>query len=178
MKSKRSITAPAKKSTAAPAKKGSLVKEPQVAYATRPSRALELIGGRSIGISITDVKQEQDFIALIKKGLPRKAIDHLMMATGLEAQEIASIMHTSDRTLRRYKPSKLLNPEQSERVIELARLYSRGEEVFEHLDGFREWMHSTVLSLGNKQPKEFLDTSLGIELLLDELGRIEHGVFG
>ena len=139
-------------------------------------RAVRLLGGRTAGIP--PLKEEQDFIELIKKGIPRKSLDHLMLNTGLTATELATVMHTSDRTLRRYKPSKLLNPEQSERVIELARLYSRGEEVFEGLDPFREWMEGAVLALGNKRPKDLLDTSLGIEMLMDELGRIEQGVFG
>lgn len=149
----------------------SKVKEPEAAYIT----AVAYLGGRLSGLRA--VKKEEDFIQMIKKGVPKKSLDQLMTNTGLSANEIALIMHTSDRTLRRYKPGKLLNTEQSERVIELARLYSRGEEVFESLDAFKEWIDSTVMALGNKRPKEFLDTSLGIELLMDELGRIEQGIF-
>jgi putative toxin-antitoxin system antitoxin component (TIGR02293 family) len=62
-------------------------------------------------------------------------------------------------------------------VIELAKIYSRGEEVFGTLDAFREWMQSSVRALGDKRPREFLDTSIGIEMLMEELGRIEHGIF-
>jgi putative toxin-antitoxin system antitoxin component (TIGR02293 family) len=151
-------------------------KEPATAYAKKSSRAIYYLGG-NLGTKVSGIKGELDFILLIKKGIPRKAMDHLMMNTGLTPMEMASIMHTSDRTLRRYKPSKLLNAEQSERVVELARLYSRGEEVFESLDAFKVWMDSLVMSLGNTKPKELLDTSLGIELLMEELGRIEQGVF-
>jgi putative toxin-antitoxin system antitoxin component (TIGR02293 family) len=123
------------------------------------------------------VLEENDFITLIKKGIPRKSLDQLILATGLSAAEIARIMHTSDRTLRRYKPSTLLNAEQSERVIEIAKLYSRGEEVFGSNENFRSWMDASIPSLGNRIPKEFLDTSMGIEILMDTLGRIEQGVF-
>jgi uncharacterized protein (DUF2384 family) len=38
-------------------------------------------------------------------------------------------------------------------------------------------MNSSVMALGNKKPKEFLDTSIGIDLLMNELGKIEHGIF-
>ena len=95
----------------------------------------------------------------------------------LSSTEIAKIMHTSDRTLRRYKESTLLNAEQSERVIEIARLYSRGEEVLGTNENFRSWMDDSIPALGNKIPKEFLDTSMGIEILMDTLGRIEQGVY-
>ena len=100
-----------------------------------------------------------------------------MKFTGITIDEITGIIRTSDRTLRRYTPQQKLNAEQTERLIEIAKLYSRGEEVLGNLDGFKEWMSSSVLALGNKKPKSFLDTSLGIEMLMDELGRIEHGVF-
>ena len=92
-------------------------------------------------------------------------------------QEMASIIHTSDRTLRRYTPQQKLSQEQSERMVEMARLYSRGEEVFGTMEQFRQWMDSVLLPFGNKKPKEFLDTSLGIAMIMDELGRIEHGIF-
>ena len=174
---------PIKKNTGRPGREPKqAMKEPDAVYKSLPghesfviSRAVHFMGGRSAGF--VGVKEEEDLIAFIKKGIPRKALDQLMLVIGLNSIELASVMHTSDRTLRRYKPSKLLNPGQSERVIELARLYSRGEEVFENLDAFKEWMESTVKALGNKKPKEFLDTSLGIEMLNDELGRIEQGVF-
>jgi len=138
-------------------------------------RAIVFLGmeGRK-GFSITDFS---DFISVIRKGVSKKAMDKLMEITGIAAKEMASIMRLSDRTLRRYNSQTLLNPEQSERVIELARLYSRGEQVFGNLESFKEWMNSTVMALGNKKPKEFLDTSLGINILMDELGKIEHGIF-
>lgn len=140
------------------------------------ARVFYYLGGKAKAGS-APVTDEYQFIELIRKGVARKSLDHLMQATGITPVEMAAIMHTSDRTLRRYTPATLLNAEQSERVIELARLYSRGEEVFGSLEAFKTWMESAVLALGNQKPKAFLDTSLGIELLMDELGKIEHGVF-
>ena len=122
-------------------------------------------------------KNETDFIRFIREGLPKSALDNMIKITGFSIQEISHILRTSDRTLRRYASSHLLNAEQTERVIELAKLYTRGEEVFGSLEAFKEWMDSRVLALGNKKPKDFLDTSMGIDMLMDELGRIEHGVF-
>ena len=151
------------------------VNEPLAVYQTLPS-AFKFLGSYN-GNGKKSIEGKFDFIDLIRKGVSRKALDFLMETTGITPVEMASIMHTSDRTLRRYTASKLLNPEQSERVIELARLYSRGEDVFGSLDAFKEWIDSSVIALGNKKPKEFFDTSLGIELLMEELGRIEHGVF-
>ena len=56
------------------------------------------------------------------------------------------------------------------------RLYDRGREVFGSLERFEQWMNTVLIPFGNKKPKEFLDTADGVNIILDELGRIEHGV--
>ena len=139
-------------------------------------RSIALMGMSSVK-PFNEVKNVNDFIYCIREGVPKQALDNLLNVTGITVNEITNIIRISDRTLRRYTLKQKLSAEQSERVIELAKLYSRGEEVFGTLDAFKEWMNSTVMALGNKKPKEFLDTSLGIEMLMDELGRIEHGIF-
>jgi len=168
-----------------------VAEEPETAYVTsyslRPvngtkvesnyvKRSLALMGVASVA-PFNTVENVSDFIHCIREGVPKKALDNLIEVTGISATEMAGIIRTSDRTLRRYSPKQKLNAEQSERVIELAKVYSRGEEVFGTLEAFREWMNSSVMALGNKKPKEFLDTSMGIEMLMEELGRIEHGIF-
>jgi len=140
------------------------------------SRSIELMGLQNTK-PYSSIENEADFISLIRDGVPMKALENIVEIAGLTLIEISNIIRTSDRTLRRYTAKHKLNAEQSERVIELAKLYSRGEEVFGNLDAFKEWMNSTVLALGNKKPISFLDTSMGIEMLLNELGRIEHGIF-
>ncbi|HVG41583.1 MAG TPA: antitoxin Xre-like helix-turn-helix domain-containing protein [Chitinophagaceae bacterium] len=124
-----------------------------------------------------EIANETDFIELIRKGLNRKALDRLLLLTGLPPSEIAAFIHVSDRTLRRYKPSTLLSPKQSERILEIATLYTHGGEVFGDMDTFKEWINTDLMALGNKKPKDFLDTSRGVQMIDALLGRIEHGIF-
>lgn len=147
------------------------LKEAAVTYGTPTHRVIALMGIHQ------KVGNDNDFISMIREGVLKETMDHLMNITGLNAQEMASITHTSDRTLRRYTPKTKLNQEQSERMIELAKLYSRGEAVLGTLDNFKIWMDTPQIAFGNKRPKEYLDTSLGIEWITDELGRMEHGIF-
>lgn len=139
-------------------------------------RSVSLMGMANVR-AFAAIENLNDFIERIREGVPKKALDNLIDVTGISASEVPSIIHTSDRTLRRYSDKQKLSATQSERVIEIAKLYSRGEEVFGSLDNFKDWMNSTVVALGNKKPKDFLDTSLGIDMLMNELGRIEHGIF-
>lgn len=157
-----------------------IVSEPAVSYNnlhdTTISRTIGLMGmngKRDFGA----IKNENDFISLIRSGIPKQAMNHLMDVADLSLNEMAAIVHTSDRTLRRYGAQQKLSQEQSERMVEMARLYSRGEEVFGSMPEFKQWMDTVLLPLGNKKPKEFLDTSLGIAMIMDELGRIQHGIF-
>jgi len=154
--------------------------EPVVVYgviATANSNKTIGMMGLSGKKEFDTIKNDSDFITMIRTGIPKQAMTHLMQVADLSLLEMASITHTSDRTLRRYKPQQKLSQEQSERMIELAKLYTRGEEVFGTMGAFRQWMNTILLPLGNKRPKEFLDTSIGIKMLMDELGRIQHGIF-
>jgi len=116
-------------------------------------------------------------ISLIKSGITRKSLDDLIFATGLTLTELADCMHLSERTLRNYTPSTHLGPDPSERAIEIALLYEKGKEVFGSLESFKVYMNTFVLALGNNKPKTFLDTSIGINFLLEEIGRIQQGIF-
>ena len=112
-----------------------------------------------------------------RAGLSMYQINQLVKRYDLSLKEIASILHLSERTLQRYAPSDLLSPESSERALRLQRLYEKGAAVFGTLDNFTNWMKSQVLIFKNEKPISFLDTIFGFELLEDELGRIEHGIF-
>ncbi len=155
--------------------------EPMVTYTTTmnktPTGRTITMMGMSGKKEFEAIQNENDFINVIRTGIPRQAMTYLMDIADLSLLEMANITHTSDRTLRRYKPQQKLTQEQSERMIELAKLYSRGEEVFGKLETFRVWMDTSLLPFGNRKPKEYLDTSMGIKMILDELGRIEYGIY-
>lgn len=154
---------------------GSMVaEEPAIVYqtATGPGNYLGIAGGSLFGAN----RQERQ-LNLIRGGLTRGSLDVLMEKTGLTIYELADILEMTDRTLRRYEANEVLNKRLSERALEIAKLYSRGEDVFGDRESFGQWMQAEIPALGHRIPKSFLDTSLGIQMLMDELGRIEHGVF-
>ncbi len=119
---------------------------------------------------------ESELIPIIRKGLNGKNLSHLMNTTGLSLQQISSLLHISERTLHRYKNDSIFNPEISERMLELARVYARGQEVFGSMERFNQWIHFPAWSLNGRSPLSYLDTSIGVKLVEDEIGRIEHGV--
>ena len=77
---------------------------------------------------------------------------------------------------RYQKESKTFDALQSERILQIEILYSKGEEVFSNRGHFTKWLETKNLALGDILPLDLLKTSFGINLLMDELIRIEHGV--
>lgn len=118
-----------------------------------------------------------DFIELSRNGINKRNLLFLAKKIDFDLKDLARILHISERTLQRYTPSKTLSPEVSERAIQLARLYCKGEEVFGDLEQFKKWMLFPCMALNMKLPKDLLDTTFGFQLLREELTKIEYGVF-
>jgi len=49
--------------------------------------------------------------------------------------------------------------------------------LLQHKDKFLSWMNHPNKALGNRTPLSLLSSRFGAEAVLDELGRIEYGVF-
>lgn len=118
-----------------------------------------------------------DFIELSRHGINKRNLMFLAKKIDFDIKELVKILHISERTLQRYSASKTLSQEVSERALQLARLYCKGEDVFGDLEQFKQWMLFPSMALGMKKPMDLLDTTFGFQLITDELTKIEYGVF-
>lgn len=148
------------------------VEEPMAVYAVAVQTPISTIMG-------FDVSQPSDFdfLALARKGITKKALVALAKKISLTLEEIADILHISERTLQRYTPATLIKTEYTDRAIELAKLYERGTEVLGTPEAFNQWLRHPNMALRNQIPLNLLDTTIGFTMVLNILGRIEHGVF-
>jgi len=151
------------------------VNEPMVAYiaAGTDNSFYSLL----TGIKPARFSSDFDLLSLTREGLPKRVLTALAKKVSLTIQELANIMHISERTLQRYDDNAIVKTEYAEKAIELARLYSRGQEVFGSMDKFIRWMKTPGHVFRNETPISLLDTSVGFDMVLRELGRIEHGIF-
>ncbi|MCU0583672.1 MAG: DUF2384 domain-containing protein [Syntrophales bacterium] len=124
------------------------------------------------------VETEMDLVALSEKGLPKKVVPRLVKRLSVSLTEIAPLLLVSRKTVERYKtsPESHLSPPVSERVLQIALVVKRCEEVFEDPKLCNEWLKSMNPALGGRIPLELLKTNFGINMVLGELTRIEHGV--
>jgi putative toxin-antitoxin system antitoxin component (TIGR02293 family) len=120
----------------------------------------------------------QDWINIIRRGLPVSTISTLAKKFEVTQKDLSIWLHTTPRTIQRSAESNsVLGVEMSDRLAQLIKVYQRGLEVFGERKKVTTWLKSSNYALGGAVPAELLDTIPGIELVLDELGRIEHGVF-
>lgn len=93
-------------------------------------------------------------------------------------QEWADILHISDRTLQRYlkdhKPFEGLHAEHLHQIDALANI---GQSVFGNAARFEAWLRAPKIILGSAVGFEALRSFGGAQLVVDELGRMVHGIY-
>lgn len=135
------------------------------------------IYGNSIDYSSIDDRGIFSIIDSINRGISFSSFENIIKKYSFTLQNWADFLHISNKTLSRYqKDNKTFDALQSERILQIEILYSKGEEVFGDRENFTKWLETKNLALGDLFPLDLLKTSFGINLLLDELVRIEHGV--
>jgi putative toxin-antitoxin system antitoxin component (TIGR02293 family) len=122
-----------------------------------------------------------DIIAATRHGFPRKALEDLARALDVErVAELDRILNISKRSLQRYESKakdEPLSVELSDHILQVVKVYERTMEVFGDRERALRWLKSPIMALGSEVPLSLLDTSAGVDLVLDELGRLEHGIF-
>ena len=92
--------------------------------------------------------------------------------------EWAAILHISDRTLQRYlKEGKPFEGLHAEHLYQIDALADIGVSVFESGASFEEWLRAPKYILGKEIGFEALQSFGGVQLIADELGRMEYGVY-
>lgn len=134
-----------------------------------------LLGGR--GVLRAKPRTALDWIEVIRNGIPAAAVESLLKAMQLSQSELARALGIPQRTLARRKREGVLNSEESAKLLRLARVVGRANEVFEEPEAALHWLKSPNSALSGATPLSLLDTDIGAESVLDTLGRIEHGVF-
>lgn len=130
-----------------------------------------------VSFSAMDDRGVLSLIDMIRQGIQFSQFFAFASKSPFSLSEWSGFLHLSERTMQRYKQEKkTFDALQSEKIIEITLLYKKGVEVFGNESYFNRWLETDNIALGNNQPKKFFDSSFGINLLKDELTRIEHGV--
>ena len=126
-------------------------------------------------IPFLDVHDPSKVVAVVRRGVAAGMYQWLKESLEVSDQRLSSVVRISQRTVKRRLGEGRFRPDESERLVRVARLTERAKEVFEDLEAAREWLKSPQFALGGEIPLEYADTEPGAQIVEDLLGRIAHG---
>lgn len=111
------------------------------------------------------------------EGITKSEFLNIVSLTGMTLRDFATLLPVTKRTIEKAKANDKLRPDVSDRVLEIGTLYLEGIDLFGSKEAFNEWLNFHLMALGGEKPIKLLNSSNGIQLVRDIMGRIAHGVF-
>lgn len=125
------------------------------------------------------LKNRMLIVHAIREGIPYVFFNLIKERTPFNDEDWASFLGISTKSLQRNKAKEdfVFKPLQSEKIFELAEVTSLGSAVFDSIQQFYLWLNTPSFALGNLQPIELLKDSYGKEMVVNELNKIDQGIF-
>lgn len=93
-------------------------------------------------------------------------------------KEWSDILHISERTLQRYAHDNgFFNTGVIDRILQINKVFERGKDVFGSYERFNLWLRDSPYMLEGRLSIHSLASFEGINMVLTQIGRIEHGIF-
>lgn len=142
------------------------------------ARTARLLGGRgTLGRRITS---RLDVHEAIESGIPGGALIHMVaQVKAMKPADVLQAVGVSVRTIQRRagSPRRPLSQEQSGRAWKFAEVLTRASEVFGSQTAAERWLSEPAMALDRRRPVDLLSSPVGVEIVEQLLGRIEHGVY-
>ena len=123
-----------------------------------------------------DVDTASGLIAAVREGLPFVVFVNLQHVLDIPAAPLADLLGMPLRTLNRRKHEGQFKPEESDRLLRVARVLSRTFDLFEDRAAAILWLKTPEVPLDDVTPLSLLDTEVGAKEVLRLLGQLAHGV--
>jgi putative toxin-antitoxin system antitoxin component (TIGR02293 family) len=122
------------------------------------------------------IANEPTLVYNARSGMMPQIFNDLFEITGFNKEELSDYFNTSWKTISRYLvANKPLDAVISEHALRMISIYQKGFEIFEDLEVFRNWLDKENYGTAGIKPKELLKTPGGLQLVKEELFRIEFG---
>lgn len=139
------------------------------------ARALtEILGGRRVLKS--DVRNDSDLRRGVEAGLPYASLEVLTKRFRLSRAEAATALRVPSRTLARRKLARRLAPDESDRLIRLARVAAEASRILGSDGKASHWLRTPNVALGGEVPIQLVATDIGARQVEEILGHIEYGL--
>ena len=132
---------------------------------------------RAAGTKILGIKSKNpiDLEDQLRKGLEYSSFRNLAQKLEISEAALGELIEISYDTLQRRRRNGRFNLNESETLYRVARILERSEELLG--EEAKAWLREPVLALGNRTPLSISARAIGSELVLNLIGRLEHGVY-
>jgi putative toxin-antitoxin system antitoxin component (TIGR02293 family) len=114
----------------------------------------------------------------VEQGLPYRSLVYFHQVLDIPINEMADLAQIKTRTLSRRKASGRLEPDESDRLLRVARVFGKALELFEgNHEAARRWFTKPHKMLSGVTPADMSKTDIGAVEVERLIGRLEHGVF-
>lgn len=129
-------------------------------------------------LGLKSVYSEFDLIERLEKGLHVATVHSLRQRVNLTDPEIHQLIAPRRTLSRREAAGQVLSTEEADKVVRIARVLARAQQVFAgQPDYAAAWMREPKSSLGDRTPMQLLATESGALAVEEQLIGLEHGMF-
>lgn len=113
----------------------------------------------------------------VEAGLRYAVFERFRRYAAVPAAELAALVRIPGRTLARRRAAGRLEPDESDRLVRLARVFAQAIGLFEgDLEAARRWLAAPLDVLGGEAPLRTATTDPGAREVEALIGRLEHGI--
>lgn len=132
---------------------------------------------RFVGLMGLPSRDPLDISRRVARGLSFAALERFRRNAGLSLSELADATVIPLSTLHRRKKERRLEPQESDRLLRVSRVFGRALELFEgDNDAARRWLATPQRALGGERPLDLGRTDVGAREVEALVERLEHGV--
>lgn len=123
----------------------------------------------------TNINDPVSIVFSAQKGIPATIFDDVVKLFG-HNDYMAEVIELTHKTINKYQANNIkFSPLKSELMLKLISLFKKGVATFGQRDAFINWMSKPAYGIGGHIPFDLIKTSDGIDLITDELDRIQYG---
>ena len=116
-----------------------------------------------------------DPVAAVRSGLPVSAVDDVVQSGAITNFELFHLV-LPRKTLSNRRAAGHLTADQSDKLVRVARLIAKAEEVFGNPEKAYRWLRRPTAPLNGEAPLKRLDTEAGARAVEELLLQIDHGI--
>lgn len=118
-----------------------------------------------------------DQIRRMRTGISVTVVADIANRLGISQENLYQMLKLPTSAIKNHINKRgMLSAVEQDRMYRVDRVFNRTIEVLEDASAASIWIKQPNRALGGEAPLSLLDTEVGYELVLDTLGRIEHGV--